>query len=166
MFQAISSSLISGSTINVVNGPLIKVDGSGSALDVTGALVNFGGTGGNTIIVRNGLCSGSCVTLGSPAINVFKPSGTITISGTSIKNSSLVLIRVNMATYMDCQNWASRLESHSRGIPRYAKIKPIYYQPVPGGETNLGDVRPQIYIAIFFCAPSQDDSPGRSGPLQ
>jgi hypothetical protein len=31
--------LISGSKINVVNGPLIKVDGSGSALDVTGALV-------------------------------------------------------------------------------------------------------------------------------
>ena len=86
--------LISGSTINVVNGPLIKVDGSGSALDVTGALVNFGGTGGNTIIVRNGLCSGSCVTLGSPAINVFKPSGTITISGTSIQNSSLGSIDV------------------------------------------------------------------------
>ena len=68
-----------------------KVNGSTSSLNVTGALVNFGpgGTGGSTIIVRNNLCSGTRVTLGSPAINVFKPSGTITISGTSIKNSSL-----------------------------------------------------------------------------
>jgi len=82
--------LISGSTINVVNGPLIRVEGSGTALNVTGGLVNFGGTGGNTIIVRNGLCSGSCFTKGSPAINILEQtSGTITISGTSIRNSSL-----------------------------------------------------------------------------
>ena len=56
--------------------------------------------------------------------------------------SALVLIRVNMATYMDCQEWAYRLESYSRGIPRYAKIKPVYHQPIPGGETNPGDMRP------------------------
>jgi len=82
--------LISGSTINVVNGPLIKVDGSGSALDVTGALVNFGGTGGNTIIVRNGLCGGTCATKGASSINVLEQTGgTITISGTDVKNPSL-----------------------------------------------------------------------------
>ncbi len=87
--------LISGSTINVVNGPLIKVDGSGSALDVTGALVNFGGTGGNTIIVRNGLCSGTCATKGASSINVLEQtSGTITISGTDIKNLSFGSIDV------------------------------------------------------------------------
>jgi len=82
--------LISGSTINVVNGPLIKVDGSGSALDVTGALVNFGGTGGNTIIVRNGLCSGTCATKGASSINILEQtSGTISISGIPVKNSNL-----------------------------------------------------------------------------
>jgi len=83
--------LISGSTINVVNGPLIKVDGSGSALDVTGALVNFGpgGTGGSTVIVRNNLCSSSCIS--SNSINILtQTSGTINVSGgTQIKNSSL-----------------------------------------------------------------------------
>jgi len=86
--------LLSGSTINVVNGPLIKVDGSGSALDVTGALVNFGpgGTGGSTIIVRNNLCGGTCSTAGSPAINIL--GGDITISGTPVKNSSLGSIDV------------------------------------------------------------------------
>jgi len=87
--------LISGSTINVVNGPLIKVDGSGSALDVTGALVNFGGTGGNTIIVRNGLCSGTCATKGASSINILEQtSGTITISGIDIKNPSFGSIDV------------------------------------------------------------------------
>ncbi len=87
--------LISGSTINVVNGPLIKVDGSGSALDVTGALVNFGGTGASTIIVRNGLCSGTCATKGASSINILEQtSGTITISGTDIKNPSFGSIDV------------------------------------------------------------------------
>ncbi len=82
--------LISGSTINVVNGPLIKVDGSGSALDVTGALVNFGGTGGNTIIVKNGLCGGMCDQSSIGSINILEQtSGTISISGIPVKNSNL-----------------------------------------------------------------------------
>ncbi|MBI4490451.1 MAG: FecR domain-containing protein, partial [Deltaproteobacteria bacterium] len=38
-------SLFSGSKINVVNGPLISAAGVGSLLNVSGALVNFGGTG-------------------------------------------------------------------------------------------------------------------------
>jgi len=52
--------LLNGSRINVVNGPLIEVAGTGSLLEVAGALVEFGGTGGNQIIVRNNLCSPSC----------------------------------------------------------------------------------------------------------
>ncbi len=87
--------LISGSKINVVNGPLIRVDGTSakgaaSQLSISGALVNFGGTGGNTIIVRNGLCSGSCATKGASSFNVLEQcGGTITISGTDVKNPSL-----------------------------------------------------------------------------
>ncbi len=46
-------SLVNGSKINVVNGPLTSVAGAGSLLDVSGALVNFGGTGGNKIVVNN-----------------------------------------------------------------------------------------------------------------
>lgn len=45
------ATLINGSKITVQNGPLIYVDGS--SLTVTGALVNFGGTGGNQLIVNN-----------------------------------------------------------------------------------------------------------------
>ena len=47
------ASLTNGSKITVQNGPLIYVSGSGSSLTVTGALVNFGGTGGNQLIVNN-----------------------------------------------------------------------------------------------------------------
>jgi hypothetical protein len=47
------ATLINGSKITVQNGPLIYVDGSGSSLTVTGALVNFNGTGGNQVIVNN-----------------------------------------------------------------------------------------------------------------
>jgi hypothetical protein len=52
------ASLINGSKIWVQNGPLIYVDGinakgTASTLNVTGALVNFGGTGGNQVIVKN-----------------------------------------------------------------------------------------------------------------
>ena len=61
--MAVADSLLklsNGSRINVVNGPLIEVSGTGSLLNVAGALVEFGGFGGNQIIVRNNLCSPSC----------------------------------------------------------------------------------------------------------
>jgi FecR protein len=47
--------LTNGSRINVFNGPLISVSGTGSLLAVNGALVNFAGTGGNKIVVNNSL---------------------------------------------------------------------------------------------------------------
>ena len=46
------ASLVNGSKLAVINGPLIFVDAK-SNLTVTGGLVNFGGTGGNQILVKN-----------------------------------------------------------------------------------------------------------------
>jgi len=65
--------LLNGSRINVVNGPLIEVSGPGSLLDVAGALVEFGGIGGNQIVVRNNLCSPSC--------NIVKGVNVLTATG-------------------------------------------------------------------------------------
>jgi hypothetical protein len=98
-------SLINASKINVVNGPLIKVDGvapSGSSpavstLSVSGALVNFGGTGGNTIIIKNDIVSTG--SRGRPANDLFPVDVTgagssITIGSNPVKNSALGSITV------------------------------------------------------------------------
>ncbi|MCZ6623934.1 MAG: FecR domain-containing protein [Deltaproteobacteria bacterium] len=45
--------LLNGSTINVVNGPAILVDGAGSNLSISGALLDFGNTSGNQLIINN-----------------------------------------------------------------------------------------------------------------
>ncbi len=89
--------LINGSTINVVNGPAILVENPGSVLSVTGALLDFGNTSGNSLIINNAISptvtiSGipvsegttSSISIGSnPIIN--NPGGnTITISGSVI----------------------------------------------------------------------------------
>jgi hypothetical protein len=90
-------SLTNGSKINVFNGPLISVSGAGSMLDVGGALVNFGGTGGNKIIVNNSITptatasglavsatSGAKVAIGpNPVIN--PGLGTIAVTGSLIQ---------------------------------------------------------------------------------
>jgi FecR protein len=47
--------LLNSSKINVFNGPLVRVTGGGSLLNVGGALVAFGGTGGNAIVVTNNI---------------------------------------------------------------------------------------------------------------
>ena len=90
-------SLTNGSKINVFNGPLISVSGAGSMLDVGGALVNFGGTGGNKIIVNNSITptathsglavsatSGAKINIGpNPVIN--PGLGTISVTGSLIQ---------------------------------------------------------------------------------
>ena len=90
-------SLTNGSKINVFNGPLISVSGAGSTLDVSGALVNFGGTGGNKIIVNNSITptatlsglavsatSGAKINIGpNPVIN--PGLGTISATGSLIQ---------------------------------------------------------------------------------
>lgn len=90
-------SLTNGSKINVFKGPLISVSGAGSTLDVGGALVNFGGTGGNKIIVNNSIAptatlsglavsatSGANIAIGAnPVIN--PGLGTISVTGSLIQ---------------------------------------------------------------------------------
>ncbi len=90
-------SLINASKINVVNGPLIKVDGvSGtgvaSLLDVTGALVNFGGTGGNQIVVNNAIAP----TATKSGLLVSETGGgAVFIGPIPVKNPGLGSITVN-----------------------------------------------------------------------
>lgn len=85
-------SMFSGSKINVVNGPLIAVAGAGSLLDVSGALVNFGGTGGNKIVVNNSI-SPTATLSGLPVSATL--GGSVNIGGTAVKNPSLGSISVN-----------------------------------------------------------------------
>jgi hypothetical protein len=47
--------LVNGATLSILNGPLITVAGSGFTT-IAGGLLNFGGTGGNTVNVTNSLC--------------------------------------------------------------------------------------------------------------
>ena len=47
--------LRNGSTLNLFNGPILSIS-DGSLVNVSGALVNFGGTGGNKVNVTNALC--------------------------------------------------------------------------------------------------------------
>jgi hypothetical protein len=95
-------SLINGSKINVVNGPLIRVDGvavSGtapavSALNVSGALANFGGTGGNQIIVNNNIAP-TATTSGIPVNGAGITIGAVAGGTTPIRNPSLGTVTVN-----------------------------------------------------------------------
>ncbi len=84
-------SLINGSKINVVNGPLISAAGVGSQLSVSGALVNFGGTGGNKIIVNNSITPTATLS-GLPVSATF--GGAVNIGPNPVKNPSMGNISV------------------------------------------------------------------------
>ena len=84
-------SLINGSKINVVNGPLISAAGVGSQLSVSGALVNFGGTGGNKIVVNNGIAPTATLN-GLPVSATL--GGSVNIGPNPVTNPSLGNISV------------------------------------------------------------------------
>jgi hypothetical protein len=99
-------SLINGSKINVVNGPLIRVDGvavSGtnpavSALNVSGALASFGGTGGNQIVVNNSILPNQAnpiATAGIPVSGAGITIGAVAGGTTPIRNPNLGTVTVN-----------------------------------------------------------------------
>jgi len=103
--------LFNGSKIEVINGPLIKVEGTSatgtaSMLNVTGAVVNFGGSGNNKIIVNNTLCGGACAV--KSTIQVLEGNAnSITIGANPIKNSGLGNIQVNATSTAVIQTGAS-----------------------------------------------------------
>jgi hypothetical protein len=88
------ATLINGSKITVQNGPLIYVDNS--SLTVTGALVNFGGTGGNKLIVNNSITPNSST---SPVPFRTESGGYVMIGPNPIKNSSLGTATVNGVSF-------------------------------------------------------------------
>jgi hypothetical protein len=83
--------LLNGSKINVLNGPLVLVTGSGSLLNVSGALVSFGGAGGNVIVVNNNVAP--TATLSGLPVSA-TTGGSITIGPNPVKNPTLGSITV------------------------------------------------------------------------
>jgi hypothetical protein len=86
-------SISNAGKLNITNGGALFVSG-GSVVNVTGALVNFSGTGGNELRITNTLCT-SCTAFGDFSIPVELRNGailgnvTITASTATIKGSVL-----------------------------------------------------------------------------
>jgi hypothetical protein len=80
-------SLTNGSTLSVLSGPLVNLS-SGSILSVNGALIGFGGTGGNLVSVANNLCP--CTTIGGIPVSLTGGAiaSNVSIAG-AIKNNNL-----------------------------------------------------------------------------
>jgi hypothetical protein len=110
-------SLINGSRINVVNGPLIRVDGvaltgtapAASTLSVSGALVNFGGTGNNAIVVTNAITPTATMS-GLPVSAT--TGGSISIGPNPVKNPTLGTISVS--------NGGSLIQASNNGVVNIA----------------------------------------------
>jgi hypothetical protein len=85
-------SLLNGSKINVFNGPLVRVSGTDSLLNVGGALVFFGGTGGNQIVVNNSIPP-TAIPGGIPVSTA--TGGSVTIGPNPVTNPGLGTITVS-----------------------------------------------------------------------
>jgi hypothetical protein len=84
--------LLNGASLSVLNGPLITVAGSGF-VNITGGLIGFGGTGGNTVSVANNLCP--CTAIGG--IPVALQNGALATNvqiSNPIKNPTLGTVNV------------------------------------------------------------------------
>jgi len=102
-------SLANGSRINVFNGPLINVAGAGSVLDVSGALVNFGGTGGNRIIVNNSIAP-TATRSGLPVSAT--TGGSVSIGPNPIRNPGLGNISVTGSLIQATNNGRVSIGAH------------------------------------------------------
>jgi len=80
-------SLSNGSTLSVLRGPLVSLSG-GSILSVNGALIGFGGAGGNMVSVATSLCP--CATIGGIPVSLTggAVASNVSING-AIKNGGL-----------------------------------------------------------------------------
>lgn len=80
-------SLTNGSTLSVLSGPLVSLSG-GSFLNVNGALIGFGGTGGNLVSVTNSFCP--CTAIGGIPVSLTGGAlaSNVSITG-AIKNGGL-----------------------------------------------------------------------------
>src|SRR6266851_2879433 len=86
--------LSNGSTLSLLNGPLLSVRG-GSFASIGGALVAFGGTGGNLLSVSNNLCGGSCALFGGIPVALLNgaTATNVAIADGAVKNPSLGAIK-------------------------------------------------------------------------
>ncbi|HET8579033.1 MAG TPA: FecR domain-containing protein [Methylomirabilota bacterium] len=74
--------LANQSTLKILSGPLISLNGN-SSLNITGSILNFLGTG-NTVTVTNSLCAGACpIVMGVP---VFVTGGATVSLTNPVKN--------------------------------------------------------------------------------
>jgi FecR protein len=80
-------SLTNGSSLSLLSGPLVSLSG-GSFLNVAGALIGFGGTGGNLVSVANGLCP--CTSIGGIPVSLTggAVASNVSING-AVKNGGL-----------------------------------------------------------------------------
>ena len=149
-------SLTNGSTLSVLNGPLLSLSG-GSILNVNGALIGFGGTGGNLVSVANSFCP--CTTIGGIPVSLTGGAlaSNVSIAG-AIKNGSLgtlnltpnaAVIRVDGAGH---QGHDQRTVEHGRprGSPA-ATRPPTKNRPGP--------------VMICRDAPRSSASPSLNLPL-
>jgi hypothetical protein len=86
-------SLTNGSFLNLLSGPLVSLS-SGSFLNVTGALIGFGGTGGNLVSVTNSFCP--CTSIGGIPVSLTGGAlaSNVSITG-AIKNSGLGTVNLS-----------------------------------------------------------------------
>jgi hypothetical protein len=81
--------LSNGSALRVRNGPLIRVQGN-SVLNVTGAMVRFGGTGGNSVNATNLFCVAVCPSVGGIPVALINGASLSNVTITNpIKNGAL-----------------------------------------------------------------------------
>jgi hypothetical protein len=94
-FLQLNGQLNKPSTLSLLNGPVLSVSGN-SVVNISGALVNFGGTGGNLVSVANTLCSPSCTSIGGINVNLVggASAANVTISN-PVKNGSLGSINLS-----------------------------------------------------------------------
>jgi hypothetical protein len=87
--------LSNGATLRMLNGPALSVTDN-SVVNISGAFVNFGGTGGNQINVTNTLCVSSCASIGGLNVNLINGAvaGNVSIND-PIKNGTLGAINLS-----------------------------------------------------------------------